>query len=962
MLSSLIKNLSIKSKLTLFTSLLLLITVLISVIIATYIASETLKKQVLANAETEIESRAKNISNFLNTLKKDVQVLSQSMALRDLIILQEKIKEDSLETDIQLFKKLKQEIAQDYYNLSSVRKTYLQLRYINKFGKEVIRVDNNKLNIKIILDEELQDKGKKNYFIETLKKSRNEFYMSDLNLNRERGSIEVPFNPVIRYALPVYDKNQEVQGIVIANVYASIIFDNIKAIGAESEAEMFLLDNQGYFLYNPDEKKRWGKDLQNDEKLGKYYDANFVTKVLSPNSQVLEKDANFFIHTAIFPLESEKDVYWVILQKISQKTILGKLLSLRYSLISVGLFIILISLIAAYFFANNFTIPIRQLQGNISLLMQGKIPEEIQARNNDEVGKMTSSFNRLVGNIEEMVAFAENLGEGNYDTQLELHSEVVLLDALNALREKLQSNKIENEKRKWTSEGLAYFSELLRKQENLKDVFNNIIQEVANYLNVEQVCFYLIEEDRLILSGFYGLDKKALQEEIFIGDGLMGQVAAHKEMVYLENMEEHMVPLSSATHQIKLKTLIVTPLKVQNHLEAVLEMASIRSFKDYELDFLKKLCDAIAVTVASIRSRENTHQLLIKTREDASQLETQEEELRQNMEELSAIHENLEEQNDELKVKEKELEDLLRRARENEDKINEKNEMLIAQETILRKNMEELQSTQEQLEVQNKKISRQHKLIQSSISYSTHIQEAILPSAEELTQAFKDYFLIYEPKDHISGDFYWLHQTEDKTFFALADCTGHGVPGGLMALIGANLLNQIVVDAENYTPNIILEKLHISVRKTLRQEEDNQGAEGMVITFCCFENLENGNTKLSFATTKQNLFYCDNKKSIHVIKGERKSIGGWQPEEYRSFKTESLILEKGTRIFLATDGIFDAPNRERKKFGTKGFINTLKSNKGKSFIEQKKALQKALHQHRKDAEQRDDVSVFGILV
>lgn len=1032
MLQKLLGKLSIKYKLTLLTSLLLFVSILISVLIAIYIASQTLEEEVLTNSKIEINARTENISTFLNLLKKDVQMLSQSNTLHRFIEVKEKLQNDSSKINIQQYQELKESLEKDYYSLSNLRDSYLQLRFLDQSGQEVIRINHDKESFKIIPDEQLQDKSQTNYFLETIKNAKNEFYVSELNLNKERGKIEIPYKPVIRYALPVYNENQEVKGIVIANISANIIFDNIKKHEEDTHSEMYLLDNEGYFLYAPDENLRWGRDLQNNEKLGKYFNTDFVRRVLNPIVEVIKEDDIFFIHATIFPLEEDKTNYWIVLQKIPEATILTKLSRLENTFIFVGIICILFAVIIAYFFSNSFTNPIRQLQSNISQLMKGEIPEDIKVKSQDEIGRMTDSFNHLVEQIEDMSDFADKLGEGNYDVHLKLSSDVVLLDALNTLRTRLKNNQTENEKRKWVTEGLTYFSELLRKQENFDKVFSILIQELAIYLKVHQICFYLFDGNKLVLADFYGLDRKDLKQEIELRDGLVGQVAFQKELLHIENEVEHSVSLNSASQQITLQNLIIAPLKVQNQLEGVLEIADFRSFQQYELDFLEKLCEAIAITVASIRNKENTHKMLLKSQEDTQKLEAQEEELRQNMEELSATQEHLQGQNEELQTKEKELNELLEISKNNEIKINEKNEILTEQEGMLRKqmeklqsaqevlkkqkkeleekeaeervrnkklqanesilkkafekiksqevkirqsyeelqaqeeelrqNMEELQTTQETLKKRNEVIDRKNRYITSSITYAKNIQQAILPSSQELSVAFKDYFLIYEPKDHISGDFYWVYQVKNKTFFALADCTGHGVPGGLMALIGANLLNQIVIEEKNHLPGKVLEQLHVGVRKLLRQEQENSGSEGMVITFCSIEPTKNGKVKFSFAAAKQNIFYINGTEEIHTLKGERKSIGGWQPEDYRTFKTETLILEQGTKIFLTSDGIFDTPNLHRRKFGQKRFVDSLGDNKKKSLEEQKNALEDAYHQHKRGTEQRDDISVLGVVV
>ncbi len=560
---------------------------------------------------------------------------------------------------------------------------------------------------------------------------------------------------------------------------------------------------------------------------------------------------------------------------------------------------------------------------------------------------MTVSFNELVHNINSMTSFAQKLGDGQHDANLEVESQMILVDALNKMKHNLSANKLDTEIRKWTGEGLAKFAELLRGHNTMEEVFNELTNEIAKYLKVHWVCLYVLKEDKLVLANFYGVSKEDTKEELSLRDGLVGQAFYKKETIYLNQLSENFLSVNSGTLSVPMQSLLVVPLQTYEQTEGVLELAHTKPFEPHEMEFIEELCSAIAVTIASIRNKEHINNMLDQSQEYTRKLETQEEELRQNLEEIAATQESLANQNSELK--------------KSEETIKEQNEALLTQESVLRQNMEQLREVQKELEQRNKEIAEQNKLIQSSINYATSIQKVILPSQLELKKAFRDYFLIYKPKNKISGDFYWLHKTATHTFVALIDCTGHGVPGGFMSLIGSNLLNQIVIEKKNSVTGEILEYMHNGIRKLLRQTEKN-GGDGMVGTLCSFETKPSGNTLLTYSATKQYVFYHNGNPTIQSLKGERKTMGGWQKEKRRTFETRQMELKPDTILYLTTDGILDLPNKRRKKFGVEGLLEVLEEVKTAPLEKQKRALLAAITQHGHNSEQRDDVSILGILL
>lgn len=257
----------------------------------------------------------------------------------------------------------------------------------------------------------------------------------------------------------------------------------------------------------------------------------------------------------------------------------------------------------------------------------------------------------------------------------------------------------------------------------------------------------------------------------------------------------------------------------------------------------------------------------------------------------------------------------------------------------------------EELEVKNKDIM-------DSINYAKRIQNAILPSAAQLNSAFSSMFIMYKPKDIISGDFYWLHERIDKTFLAMVDCTGHGVPGALMSMIGNDLLDSLIKDRKLTDPKEILEEMDRSITRLLHQDdEDLSVSDGMVISLCVIDKI---NSTLSFGGAQQTVMIKQN-GDLTELTAARQSIGGMLPPEFKKFKTETLNINQGDRLYLFTDGFkdqFGGPNG--RKFLKKNVRSLIEAVGDKPMEEQGKLISEAFESWKGHLSQVDDVSIWGV--
>lgn len=295
------------------------------------------------------------------------------------------------------------------------------------------------------------------------------------------------------------------------------------------------------------------------------------------------------------------------------------------------------------------------------------------------------------------------------------------------------------------------------------------------------------------------------------------------------------------------------------------------------------------------------------------------------------------------------------------------NTKLAQQNMEITEQKEEIEVTASKLEMANKAVEAQKEELEikntqltDSIVYAKRIQKAIMPIPENVNRHFTDHFSVFIPKDVVSGDFYWFTALKNKTFFAIVDCTGHGVPGAFMSMIGNTLLNQIIKERDVYDPDKILSLLHLSVRDALKQK-DTRNADGMDVGICCLEKWEDGVINLKFSAAKIPLILVNNQE-VQVVKGDRKSIGGAQKEQHQAFTPHNIQVEKGDIIYLITDGIIDMADHTRKRFGSKKLTDFLSENHTLPLSEQKLKLERLIKDYQKGADQRDDITLVGLKV
>ncbi len=276
---------------------------------------------------------------------------------------------------------------------------------------------------------------------------------------------------------------------------------------------------------------------------------------------------------------------------------------------------------------------------------------------------------------------------------------------------------------------------------------------------------------------------------------------------------------------------------------------------------------------------------------------------------------------------------------------------------------EEIMAQKEALETQNDQIRNQNQHIVASIKYAQTIQNAILPSKDELDKRVESH-IIYLPKDIVSGDFYWFHAIDDmydgvdRFLMAVVDCTGHGVPGAFMSMIGNRILFDIVTTNKLINPSEILNRLNDNIIDALRQTQSDNN-DGMDLCMCLFEKDASNQTKVTFCGAKRPLFYYkQEEKEIKTVNATRKTIGGARIKHNKEqFENTEIIFSKGDMLYLTTDGMIDITGPDRRRFGTLRFVELLNQCASLPLETQKEMVETKLIQFQGNQDQRDDITI-----
>lgn len=330
-----------------------------------------------------------------------------------------------------------------------------------------------------------------------------------------------------------------------------------------------------------------------------------------------------------------------------------------YILYTIGamLFVLLCISIVSWFTSKNFiNKSINSVIVHIDKVSSGDLTS-VAVLPNNEVGRIMKSTNVLVNNLNQASSFAESIGKGVFDQPFSPISELDKLGhSLVNMRNELQRFKFEDQQRLWASQGKVHFEELIRtKNENIQLLCDSFLSGIIKYLGINQGCIFLLEEINnekfLEMKASFAYDRKKYAEKrIAVGEELVGQCFLENEIIYLNQVPQDYVKITSGLGEALPRTLLLVPINVEKDKLGILELASFNLFEDYKIEFIKNITLSFASVIQNVKTQDKTKLLLEDLKNKTEEMRAQEEELRQNLEELMATQEEVARKNTEIET------------------------------------------------------------------------------------------------------------------------------------------------------------------------------------------------------------------------------------------------------------------------------------------------------------------------
>ncbi len=334
---------------------------------------------------SKARAQADAVSTFLQGVQDDVLFLSKSAPMKKM--LQARRNSEAIALGI-----ARTELEQEFKAFSQQKAIYYQVRYLDETGQEVVRVDSDGKNVRSIPEGNLQNKAGRYYFDDTMKLNIGGLMVSPLDLNMERGKIETPHKPVIRYATPVFYPNGTRAGVVITNIFAERFLALVKADSIDGIN--YLVDDKGYYLTHPNEAKRWGRDLKTNVSLANDLPADKAKQLIAGGEGTLSQGDDFIGYATVVPA-GQTAFHWTVVTTRPQSKVLAPVNTFRNMFLGLAAIALLIALLLGRLLGGAITRPIIYLTEMADNVSRGDLDGAIEIKTGDEIESLAKSVERM---------------------------------------------------------------------------------------------------------------------------------------------------------------------------------------------------------------------------------------------------------------------------------------------------------------------------------------------------------------------------------------------------------------------------------------------------------------------------------------------------------------------------------------------------------------------------------------
>jgi PAS domain S-box-containing protein len=536
--------------------------------------------------------------------------------------------------------------------------------------------------------------------------------------------------PELFIASPVYEGTEK-RGVLVFRISVSYIDDMLHRAGSDeindlSKSFRINIVGSDMYLRNNDTRlindkegfikllKKTKADIGTVNKIDSYSTSALIQNISKElisdagdgyKGQGIYKDITRDDILCTYTPLNIKGLNWIMVVQADKKELLQSSGNFLFLLIVIGLVLVIISSFAGRLYGRKISYRINKINDALITLSKGEIFDEMTNSQYDELGNTTEAANKIMHRIHEASDFAINLGEGRFEHEFKAYSDNDKLGvSLEKMKHSLVTSRDEENKRKeeddirsWTTQGIVKINDILRTDnDNIEKLSYNLIRNLIDYLSANQGSIFIIEGEEnkkkyLNLVASYAYDRrKYLAKQIEIGEGLAGNCVLEKRTIYLREIPEDYFEITSGLGKALPRNLLIVPLKLEDEVLGVVEIASFNELKEHEISFVEQVAEGIASTIVTVKLNIRTAQLLEESNKRSEELAQQEEEMRQNLEEMKATQEELRRvKDDEKKAAEKhqkEQEELMNQLRKQNEELN-KVQVDLLKETALLNNL-----------------------------------------------------------------------------------------------------------------------------------------------------------------------------------------------------------------------------------------------------------------------------------
>ncbi len=585
-------------------------------------------------------------------------------------------------------------------NFSTAYDYVYKIRLLDNQGQELLGVRRDKADgdSRILKTDELGNQAHTVYFKETQKLHLDsDIYVSAVDLNHERGAIERPIVPVVRFSRLMTIDNGVRYGAIVYNVLAEKFFDFIHLANKNTQGRVFyLIDQQGQFLYHPDSDKMFGSLLGHRASFEQDYPGILSQMLQSQGLGIIKNKSEIIAYHPIYPNMSKRNTYWMLVGVVQEATALAELNNFIsvFALLFIGVALLVIA--ANRYMLGQIVRPLQFVTTQLQKLSEGVAQEEtLFYPAEDEIHQMLISCERVVGNIQSLTRQVDGIARGNFGDTVETLSDRDLLGtAINNMTLMLRTARQEEQNRNWLRDGLEQLSTALTGDLTSAQLADVSISLLGRYLQAGRGVFYCYNQEAQLLEllGSYMYSERNQVGSCFkLGEGAVGQVAREKKPIFLTVLGLDQPPVITGTSYSAPLYTYTYPLQREGGLLGVIELASFAAFDELKLSLLQKAAEIIGSFLYVVQQREQIKKLLsiaeaaekeardksARLQQANAQMEEQQQQLQQQTEELQQSNAQMEEQQQQLQQQTEELQQANAQMEQAQQQLEQQNRTLV---------------------------------------------------------------------------------------------------------------------------------------------------------------------------------------------------------------------------------------------------------------------------------------------